>query len=84
MNDKYLQIESEQRQHNETLRQDNERYNMSVEHRARLSKIHYCKITKDENQWCCLSGENLQEGIAGFGDTPAEAIWNWSEEFGYE
>jgi len=25
---------------------------------------------KDGNQWCCLYGENLQEGIAGFGSTP--------------
>lgn len=31
------------------------------------------KIAKDGNQWCILYGDNLQEGIAGFGDTPAEA-----------
>lgn len=27
----------------------------------------------DGNQWCALFGENLQEGVAGFGDTPAKA-----------
>jgi len=27
----------------------------------------------DGNQWCVLLGANLQEGIAGFGDTPATA-----------
>lgn len=27
----------------------------------------------DGNQWCALYGENLQEGVAGFGDTPAKA-----------
>jgi hypothetical protein len=32
------------------------------------------RITKDGDQWCCLYGENLQEGIAGFGDTPHAAI----------
>lgn len=28
----------------------------------------------DGNQWMCLLGENLQEGIAGFGDTPDAAV----------
>lgn len=28
----------------------------------------------DGNQWCVLWGENLQEGVAGFGDTPYLAI----------
>ena len=27
------------------------------------------KPFKDGNQWCFLFGNNLQEGIAGFGDT---------------
>lgn len=29
---------------------------------------------KDGNQWCCLCGDNLQVGIAGFGDTPSAAM----------
>lgn len=28
----------------------------------------------DGDKWCVLHGENLQEGIAGFGDTPDDAI----------
>lgn len=35
----------------------------------------------DGNQWCVLYGENLQEGIAGFGDTPQKAIWDWNKQF---
>lgn len=31
------------------------------------------RISKDGNQWCMLLGDNLQEGIAGFGDTVAQA-----------
>lgn len=27
----------------------------------------------DGNQWCCLYGEHLQDGVAGFGDSPALA-----------
>ena len=31
------------------------------------------KLFPDGNKWCALYGENLQEGVAGFGDTPADA-----------
>ena len=33
-----------------------------------------CKIYMDGDQWCVLVGENLQEGIAGFGNTPLSAL----------
>ncbi|MFH5773543.1 hypothetical protein ACHFJ0_04770 [Paracoccus sp. NGMCC 1.201697] len=32
------------------------------------------KLTKDGDMWCALHGENLQEGVAGFGPTPASAL----------
>lgn len=32
------------------------------------------KIFPDGNQWCVLLGENLQDGYAAFGDTPAQAL----------
>ncbi len=35
------------------------------------------KIFKDGNKWCCLYGENLQEGIAAFGETPMNAIYEF-------
>jgi len=31
------------------------------------------RMFPDGNQWCALYGENLQEGVAGFGDTPEQA-----------
>jgi len=31
-------------------------------------------VVKDGNAWCALVGKDLQSGIAGFGDTPKEAI----------
>lgn len=43
------------------------------------------KLFIDGNQWCCLYGENLQDGVAGFGDCPRTACdnfdrrWNWSQ-----
>lgn len=57
-----------------------------LEHKERMSMLIYQQrpsvrmkpiLTKDGNQWCALYGENLQVGIAGFGDTPELAL----EEF---
>lgn len=31
------------------------------------------RVFPDGNQWCALYGVNLQEGVAGFGDTPQAA-----------
>lgn len=31
-------------------------------------------IQKDGDSWCALLGENLQDGVSGFGDTPQEAL----------
>lgn len=31
------------------------------------------RVFQDGTAWCCLYGDNLQEGVAGFGDTPAQA-----------
>lgn len=32
------------------------------------------QVFKDGDQWCALLGSNLQEGTAGLGDTPADAL----------
>lgn len=32
-------------------------------------------LSKDGDMWCALFGENLQEGVAGFGPRPADAMW---------
>lgn len=31
------------------------------------------KMYPDQGRWCALYGDNLQDGVAGFGNTPAEA-----------
>lgn len=42
------------------------------------------KIMIDGNKWCALYGDNLQDGVAGFGDSPQEAEedfnLNWSKK----
>lgn len=41
-------------------------------------------LSVDGKQWCALYGENLQDGCAGFGDTPAAAMAdfdkNWTSQ----
>ena len=38
----------------------------------------------DGNEWCALYGENIQDGVAGFGKSPALAMIdfdkNWTEK----
>lgn len=50
-------------------------------HIFRLMKILDIIPYKDGDQWCALYGENLQEGIAGFGDTPYNAMDNLRTKF---
>lgn len=41
--------------------------------RARPFMLLRPRMFPDGNKWCALYGDNLQEGVAGFGDTPAQA-----------
>lgn len=70
----YWQIESSQRQHNEMLRH-------SVQMEAICSEADFAIVASlkprvfiDGDKWCVLYGDNLQDGIAGFGSTPLEAV----------
>ncbi len=50
------------------------------------SAIYRPKISIDGNQWCALYGDNLQDGVAGFGDSVALAMVdfnrNWYKKLG--
>ncbi len=39
------------------------------------------KFSRDGNQFCFLYGKDLQEGIAGFGDTVAEAVSDFYKSY---
>jgi len=45
-----------------------------MQYHATWSAVMKPTLTKDGDQWCALHGKNLQEGIAGFGSTPALAL----------
>ncbi|MHA1832464.1 MAG: hypothetical protein ACTSV7_00615 [Candidatus Baldrarchaeia archaeon] len=36
-------------------------------------------LQKDGNQWCVLYGEDLQSGVAGFGDSPSLAVKDFNK-----
>ena len=39
-----------------------------------MSKSDEIRIFPDGNMWCALIGPDLQEGVAGFGTTPEQAL----------
>lgn len=41
---------------------------------VRPSVIYRPKISQDGDQWCALYGDDLVQGVAGFGDTPDAAM----------
>jgi hypothetical protein len=48
---------------------------------GRVARHCYLKLSLDGNQWCALFGADLQGGVAGFGDTPTEAVYDFEEQF---
>jgi hypothetical protein len=45
------------------------------------SAIYRPSISIDGNKWCALYGENPQDGVAGFGDTPGEAMADFDKNW---
>lgn len=37
------------------------------------------RIFMDGDQWCVLYGENLQDGVAGFGSSPMLAVYDFNK-----
>ena len=43
--------------------------------------IYKPKLFVDGDQWCALFGANLQDGVAGFGASPALAMWDFDNQW---
>lgn len=39
------------------------------------------RLSIDGNKWCALYGDNLQDGVAGFGDSPAAAMHDFDKQW---
>ena len=42
---------------------------------------HNIKMSIDGDKWCALFGENIQDGIAGFGESPDLAAWDFDKQW---
>lgn len=47
----------------------------------RPSVVFRPKLCIDGDQWCALYGNDLQHGVAGFGKSPAEAMWDFDKNW---
>lgn len=47
----------------------------------RPSVLYRPTLSADGDMWCALLGEDLQVGLAGFGETPAKAMAAFDEAF---
>lgn len=49
---------------------------------SRPSVVFKPRLFKDGDQWCALLGSDMQQGVVGFGDTPAEAMRDFDINWG--
>lgn len=75
----YAEIESSQRQHQNEMSHYESMCDAHETHCFEVVKALGLTPKKDGNQWCYLLGENLQVGVAGFGDTVMTACINFYE-----
>lgn len=45
------------------------------------SAIYRPKLMREGNKWMALYGDNIQEGVCGFGDNPAAAMTDFNREW---
>lgn len=55
-------------------------YGIEEEHK-RPSVLYRPALSIDGNMWCALYGANLQEGVAGFGETPEKAMLDFDKNW---
>ena len=53
------------------MNQETER--MAIGDRMAPHVVLRARIYQDGDEWCCLYGASFQEGVVGFGGTPAKA-----------
>lgn len=46
----------------------------AAQEQTRPSVLYRPTLSLDGNKWCALLGDDLQVGLAAFGDSPAEAM----------
>lgn len=66
----------------QTLQQNAEQYLIEAhDARMRPSVLFRPELSLDGNSWCALYGLNLQDGCAGFGDSPDLAMLDFDRKW---
>lgn len=53
----------------------------AAEAQNRPSFLFRPKLKRDGNTWCALYGDNIQEGVAGFGSSPEKAMADFDKNW---
>jgi hypothetical protein len=56
-------------------------WQIEASEQSRPSVLYKPKIYIDGDKWCALYGENIQDGVAGFGNSPREAMNDFDTEW---
>lgn len=54
-------------------------WQVAAQHYTSPSVVWKPKLSIDGDQWCALFGDDLQSGVAGFGASPQEAMWDFDK-----
>ena len=81
MNIDYEQVESSQRQHDQYMKHYEEMCTLGEERVLKYIATLKPKFSKDGDMYCFLFGDNLQDGIAGYGEYPYKAAENFVNNF---
>ena len=54
---------------------------VTADEQRRPSVIFRPALSIDGNQWCALYGDNLQDGVAGFGNSPSAAMHDFDRNW---
>lgn len=76
-----LEIESSQRQHHEMIQHDIKLQTVMERLEYNLFAMLKPKVHIDGDQYCVLLGDNIQEGVCGFGETIYKAILDFNKSF---
>jgi hypothetical protein len=56
-------------------------FSIATSEMQRPSVLYRPAISLDGNKWCALYGANLQDGVVGFGDSPALAMEDFDKNW---
>ena len=56
-------------------------YSGAALEQQRPSVLYRPRIASDGNMWCAVYGDNIQEGVAGFGESPALAMADFDKNW---